>query len=51
MQDLLGLGEDARMNRPGIHDGNWEWRFQWAQLNKERNHKILEFNSIYERDI
>jgi 4-alpha-glucanotransferase len=51
MQDLLGLGEDARMNRPGIHEGNWEWRFQWEQLNKERNHKILELNSIYERDV
>ncbi len=26
MQDLLGLGSEARMNRPGITDGNWEWR-------------------------
>lgn len=25
-QDLLGLGSEARMNRPGIVDHNWEWR-------------------------
>src|SRR5262249_50719714 len=25
-QDLLGLGSEARMNRPGLGDGNWEWR-------------------------
>jgi 4-alpha-glucanotransferase len=26
MQDLLGLGADARMNVPGLEDGNWSWR-------------------------
>jgi 4-alpha-glucanotransferase len=26
MQDHLGLGEEARMNRPAIPHGNWEWR-------------------------
>jgi 4-alpha-glucanotransferase len=25
MQDLLGLDADARMNRPGVADGNWAW--------------------------
>jgi 4-alpha-glucanotransferase len=25
-QDLLGLGSEARMNRPGTLAGNWEWR-------------------------
>lgn len=25
-QDLLGLGSEARMNTPGIEDGNWAWR-------------------------
>ncbi len=32
MQDLLGLGTEARMNRPGIADGNWVWSFRWEQL-------------------
>lgn len=26
MQDLLGLGSEARMNRPGTPGGNWQWR-------------------------
>ena len=25
-QDLLGLGGEARMNRPGTTEGNWAWR-------------------------
>jgi len=28
MQDLLGLGPAARMNVPGLADGNWCWRMQ-----------------------
>ena len=27
MQDLLGLGTEARMNTPGVPEGNWGWRF------------------------
>ena len=26
MQDLLGLGDESRMNRPGKAEGNWRWR-------------------------
>ena len=26
MQDVLGLGNEARMNRPGQGKGNWDWR-------------------------
>lgn len=32
MQDLLGLGTEARMNVPGTGEGNWGWRFSWDQL-------------------
>lgn len=32
VQDLLGLGEEARMNRPAVPAGNWEWRLLPAQL-------------------
>ena len=28
MQDLLGLGPEARMNVPGTANGNWTWRLQ-----------------------
>jgi len=26
LQDVLGLGSEARMNRPGLTEGNWSWR-------------------------
>ena len=32
MQDLLGLGSEARMNIPGTTAGNWRWRFDWADI-------------------
>lgn len=35
MQDLLELGAEARMNRPGVAEGNWRWRFDWAQLSAD----------------
>jgi 4-alpha-glucanotransferase len=28
MQDILGLGEAARMNYPSVPEGNWEWCFR-----------------------
>ncbi len=31
-QDILGLGNEARMNIPGTAFGNWEWRFSWDML-------------------
>jgi 4-alpha-glucanotransferase len=32
MQDLLRLGSDSRMNKPGTVTGNWRWRFRWEQV-------------------
>jgi 4-alpha-glucanotransferase len=32
MQDLLGLGNEARMNLPGRESENWSFRFTWDQL-------------------
>jgi 4-alpha-glucanotransferase len=34
-QDVLGLGSDARMNRPGELYGNWSWRLAPGQLTAE----------------
>ena len=31
-QDVLGLGSEARMNRPGELGGNWQWRLEPGQL-------------------
>lgn len=32
VQDLLGLGSDARTNTPGVAHGNWAWRLQPGML-------------------
>jgi 4-alpha-glucanotransferase len=34
MQDLLGLGAEHRMNRPG-ETGHWSWRFGWDMVGPE----------------
>ncbi len=39
MQDVLGLGTEARMNTPGVAGGNWNWRFTWSQVRS--NHKVF----------
>ncbi len=31
-QDVLGLGNEARMNRPGTTEGNWSWRLRPGEL-------------------
>jgi len=35
LQDVMGLGSEARMNVPGRMDGNWAWRFRSADLKQE----------------
>ena len=32
VQDILGLGSEARINRPGTASGNWEWRMEKGVL-------------------
>jgi 4-alpha-glucanotransferase len=32
VQDILCLGNEARMNRPGTTRGNWAWRLEPGQL-------------------
>ncbi len=49
LQDLLRLGNEGRMNFPGTESGNWEWRFIWDQLSKERGEEIDNLSRIYER--
>ena len=34
-QDVLGLGSEGRMNRPGEAFGNWRWRLEPGQLTDE----------------
>jgi 4-alpha-glucanotransferase len=40
LQDFLGLGSKARMNTPGVAEGNWRWRFEWDMLDEQLPGKI-----------
>jgi 4-alpha-glucanotransferase len=40
LQDVLGLGSEARMNVPGRPWGNWQWRFRWEQLRPEAEERL-----------
>lgn len=35
VQDLFELGSDARMNTPGVAEGNWDWRMTGEELTDE----------------
>ena len=35
MQDLLRLDGHHRMNVPGTVEGNWQWKFDWSQVNEQ----------------
>jgi 4-alpha-glucanotransferase len=41
MQDILGLGEDARMNTPADGEGNWGWRLLPDQVNPDVTAHLL----------
>jgi 4-alpha-glucanotransferase len=49
MQDLLGLGEEARMNRPARSDGNWQWQLVPEQLGPEMGRELREMTETYGR--
>jgi len=51
LQDLLGLGSEARMNMPGTAIGNWTWRFQWPQITPEIEHKLKDMTDVYQRTV
>jgi 4-alpha-glucanotransferase len=42
LQDLLGLDSQARMNTPGVTEGNWRWRFQWEMFPTDLAPRLLE---------
>jgi 4-alpha-glucanotransferase len=49
LQDLLGLGSEARMNTPGAPSGNWGWRFDWHDLPFWLAPQLLDMANIYGR--
>lgn len=49
MQDVLGLGGEARMNFPSKLGGNWEWRMREDDMNGDLAERIQKLNYLYNR--
>lgn len=49
MQDILGLGTEARMNLPGRASGNWSFRFTWDQLTPEMITRLRQLTRLFDR--
>ena len=46
VQDILGLGSDARMNRPGDGEANWAWRLREGALDREHAEKLRRLTEL-----
>ncbi|MBD2311416.1 4-alpha-glucanotransferase [Desertifilum sp. FACHB-1129] len=49
VQDLLGLGTDARMNFPSKAEGNWAWRYQSGTLTQELSQRLKQLTFSFGR--
>lgn len=49
LQDVLGLGSEARMNTPSLHGGNWKWRCDAGQLTEELSAKLAHLAELTDR--
>ena len=49
MQDVLGLGSEARMNLPGRMGGNWRWRYEREQLDPSMVARLRTLTKLYGR--
>lgn len=49
LQDVLGLGSEARMNLPGSSSGNWRWRLRPDALTPELAVSLQRLNRAYDR--
>lgn len=49
MQDLMGLGDAARMNTPGRGEGNWSWRHRAKQRTPAIAKRLRKLAEVYGR--
>ena len=50
LQDVLGLGSEARMNIPSRSDGNWTWRYRRGDLKQEYAERLARLSEISDRN-
>ncbi|GAC1429194.1 MAG: 4-alpha-glucanotransferase [Chloroflexota bacterium] len=51
LQDLLGLGSEARMNQPGKSGGNWQWRCTPDMLTADLAARVKAASQLYGRGL
>jgi 4-alpha-glucanotransferase len=49
VQDVLGLGTEDRMNRPGTAAGNWDWRLAPGALDAPLAARLRDLTATYGR--
>ncbi|HLK32008.1 MAG TPA: 4-alpha-glucanotransferase, partial [Terriglobales bacterium] len=49
LQDVLGLGSEARMNLPGTVGNNWKWRYRAGSLTSVLRDRLRELTAMYDR--
>lgn len=49
MQDMLGLGEESRMNLPATSENNWAWRLLPEQITPALRNELTEATVLYGR--
>ena len=51
LQDVLGLGSEARMNLPNSEEGNWSWRYHARSLSVQLASRLRELTRLYGREL
>jgi 4-alpha-glucanotransferase len=49
MQDVLGLGNEARMNLPAKASGNWRWRLRHDAITAVHRDRLKQFAVLFDR--
>jgi len=49
LQDVLGLGSDARLNTPSVSEGNFRWRYQPGSLTRTLADKLAALATVTDR--
>jgi 4-alpha-glucanotransferase len=49
LQDVLGLGSEARLNIPSVSEGNYLWRYQASSLNSDLAKRLADLAEVTDR--
>ena len=51
IQDIIGAGDEGRMNAPSTVGTNWTWRFDLSELSDDRAESLAFLSKIYGRNL